>query len=121
MENDSNVEYINTIKLIDLGNKCEVNSESEFVVGSTYGIELYQDDKKVVTNYTIESENPQKVRVNRYDQINFASPGITKIKVILPNGFEYIQELKTKKSFRITTHCRTTIKRKQYIRIIKWE
>ena len=94
--NDSSVEYINAIKLIDLGNRCEVNSESEFVVGSTYGIELYQDDKKVVTNYRIESENPQKVRVNRYDQINFASPGITKIKVTLPNGFEYIQELKTK-------------------------
>ena len=96
LENDSSVEYINAIKLIDLGNRCEVNSESEFVVGSTYGIELYQDDKKVVTNYRIESENPQKVRVNRYDQINFASPGITKIKVTLPNGFEYIQELKTK-------------------------
>lgn len=96
LENDSSVEYINAIKLIDLGNRCEVNSESEFVVGSTYGIELYQDDKKVVTNYRIESENPQKVRVNRYDQINFASPGITKIKVTLPNGFEYIKELKTK-------------------------
>ena len=29
LENDSSVEYINAIKLIDLGNRCEVNSESE--------------------------------------------------------------------------------------------
>lgn len=93
-EKVNDVECINDIKFINVDNKDEISSEDEFIVGSTFGIELYQNGQKVNTNYNIEVDNYEKISLDRYDQIKILTPGISKIKITLPNGYEYTKEIK---------------------------
>ena len=101
LKKENDVEYINDIKLINLNTKTPASTDNDFIVGTTFGIELYQDDKKVVTNYDIETNNSKSININRYDQLRIVSPGITEIKVTLPNGFEYTKIINTKNNLEL--------------------